>query len=127
MSEPLVAELVAEECNHSDNVAREKTQLNIAMGATAIVIVLFMILATFWGAASNNGGGYGPNGQWEWWEVPLENRHTMGLNVSGERSVLPESGPYNWTGPTEYFVEVESVSSCTIFNIYCTTDKSLPI
>ena len=111
MSEPLEAELVTEEGSVSDAIAREKMQLNLAMGATAIVIVLFMILATVWGTISTHGGGYGSNGQWEWWEVPLEQRHTMGLNVSGERSVLPEQGPYNWTGPTEHFVEVDLPAS----------------
>ncbi|HIG20534.1 MAG TPA: CocE/NonD family hydrolase, partial [Candidatus Poseidoniales archaeon] len=85
--------------------------LNIAVGATTIVIVIFMVLASVWGTVSSMGGGYGPNGQWEWWEVPLEHRHTMGLNVSGERSVLPETGPYNWSGPTEYFVDVNLPAS----------------
>ena len=107
MSEPLEAELVTDDGILADAAAREKLELNLAMGATAIVIVLFMILASIWGNISTNGGGYGPNGQWEWWEVPLDQRHTMGLNVSGERSVLPESGTYNWTGPTEHFVEVD--------------------
>ena len=44
---------------------------------------------------------------YEWWEVPLEKRYLMDLNFSSWRSTLPEKGIYNWTGPTEYFVEVE--------------------
>lgn len=95
----------------SETASRERRQLNIAVGATTIVIVIFMILASVWGTISTFGGGYGPNGEWEWWEVPLEERHTMGLNVTGERSVLPEAGPYNWSGPTEYFVEVDLPAS----------------
>jgi len=116
MSEPPEAVLVgstATNTPHTENedASREKKQLNIAVGATAIVIVIFMVLATVWGTVSSIGGGYGADGQWEWWEVPLEQRHTMGLNVSGERSVLPEPGPHNWTGPTEYFVEVDLPAS----------------
>ena len=30
-----------------------------------------------------------------------------GLGFSSWRSTLPEKGPYNWTGPSEYFVQVE--------------------
>nr|MBC8518303.1 hypothetical protein [Euryarchaeota archaeon] len=116
MSEPLDAVIVGSTATstphtETDAASREKKQLNIAVGATAIVIVIFMVLATVWGTVSSIGGGYGADGQWEWWEVPLEQRHTMGLNVSGERSVLPETGPYNWTGPTEYFVEVDLPAS----------------
>ena len=44
---------------------------------------------------------------YEWWEVPLEKRHLMDLNFSSWRSTLPEKGIYDWTGPTEYFVEVD--------------------
>lgn len=113
MSEPLDAELVADSAEVSVESRREKRQLNIAMASTALVVVLFMLLASFWGVISTygDGGGYGPNGQWEWWEVPLEERHTMGLNVSGARSVLPEAGSYNWSGPTEHFVEVQLPAS----------------
>ena len=45
--------------------------------------------------------------QYEWWEVPLEKRHLMDLNFSSWRSTLPVKGIYDWTGPTEYFVEVD--------------------
>ena len=45
--------------------------------------------------------------QYEWWEVPLEKRHLMDLNFSSWRSTLPEQGTYDWTGPTEHYVEVE--------------------
>ena len=72
MSEPLEAELVAENSGLEDSASQEKMQLNMAIGATAIVIVIFMILASFWGTISTYRGGYGPQGQWEWWEVPLE-------------------------------------------------------
>jgi len=44
---------------------------------------------------------------YDWWEVPLEKRYLMDLNFSSWRSTLPEKGIYDWTGPTEYFVDVE--------------------
>ena len=44
---------------------------------------------------------------YEWWEVPLEKRNLMDLDFSSWRSTLPEKGMYNWTGPSEYFVQVE--------------------
>ncbi len=88
---------------------REQLQLNLALGATAIVVVLFMLLASIWGVQSTgDGDGFG---DWEWWEVPLEQRHAMGLNVTGSRSQLPEPGPYEWSGPTEHFVEVDLPAS----------------
>ncbi len=104
MAEPLEAELVADE--DSLTASREKLQLNIAMGATTLIVILFMALASVWGSGGIlfNNDSSAAN---EWWNVPLEDRHAMGLNVSGLRSQLPEPGPYSWTGPTEHFVEVE--------------------
>ena len=110
MSRAHVGEAVeAELVEDAADSRREQLQLNFALGATAIVVVLFMLLASIWGIqSSGDGDGYG---DWEWWEVPLEERHTMGLNVTGWRSQLPEAGPYNWSGPTEYFVEVDLPAS----------------
>ena len=49
--------------------------------------------------------------QYEWWEVPLEKRHLMDLNFSSWRSTLPEQGIYDWTGPSEHYVEVDLPAS----------------
>ena len=43
----------------------------------------------------------------EWWELGVDERHVLGLNVTGERSHLPEAGPYEWVGPEEYYVDVD--------------------
>ena len=43
----------------------------------------------------------------EWWETPIQDRHKMDLNLSGERSSLPDDGPYSVLAYTEHFVEVE--------------------
>ncbi len=108
MSRAHVGEAVeAELVEDAADSRREQLQLNLALGATAIVVVLFMLLASIWGVQSTGDG----DGDWEWWEVPLDQRHTMGLNVTGWRSQLPEAGPYNWSGPTEYFVEVDLPAS----------------
>ncbi len=110
MSRAHVGEAVeAELVEDAADSRREQLQLNLALGATAIVVVLFMLLASIWGVQSTgDGDGFG---DWEWWEVPLEQRHAMGLNVTGWRSQLPEPGPYDWSGPTEYFVEVDLPAS----------------
>ena len=110
MSRAHVGEAVeAELVEDAADSRREQLQLNLALGATAIVVVLFMLLASIWGVQSTgDGDGFG---DWEWWEVPLEQRHAMGLNVTGSRSQLPEPGPYDWSGPTEYFVEVDLPAS----------------
>ena len=110
MSRAHVGEAVeAELVEDAADSRREQLQLNLALGATAIVVVLFMLLASIWGVQSTgDGDGFG---DWEWWEVPLEQRHAMGLNVTGSRSQLPEPGPYDWSGPTEHFVEVDLPAS----------------
>ena len=110
MSRAHVGEAVeAELVEDATDSRREQLQLNLALGATAIVVVLFMLLASIWGVQSTgDGDGFG---DWEWWEVPLEQRHAMGLNVTGSRSQLPEPGPYEWSGPTEHFVEVDLPAS----------------
>ena len=110
MSRAHVGEAVeAELVEDATDSRREQLQLNLALGATAIVVVLFMLLASIWGVQSTgDGDGFG---DWEWWEVPLEQRHAMGLNVTGLRSQLPEPGPYEWSGPTEHFVEVDLPAS----------------
>ena len=49
--------------------------------------------------------------QYEWWEGPLEKRHLLDLNFSSLRATLPEQGIYDWTGPSEHYVEVDLPAS----------------
>ena len=79
-----------------------KKKLGI-MVSTVIVIGLIMI-STIWSAAGP--GGFS-NSENEWWETPVNERYNMELNMTGWRSQLPVDGPYSWSGPTEYFVEVD--------------------
>ncbi len=90
---------------------RELLQLNLAMVATAGIVVLFMILAAFWGTGPFGTDGPKDVSDYKWWEVPLEMRHEMDLNFTSSRSTLPVAGPYSWTGPTEHFVDVDLPAS----------------
>jgi len=83
-----------------------KKKLGI-MVSTVIVIGLIMI-STIWSAAGP--GGFS-NSEYEWWETPVNERYNMELNMTGWRSQLPVEGLYSWSGPTEYFVEVDLPSS----------------
>ncbi|MEE2812766.1 MAG: CocE/NonD family hydrolase [Candidatus Thermoplasmatota archaeon] len=86
---------------------RDLMQLNIAMAATAVVVILFMILASIWGSGMFSSDSKNGVDDYDWWDVPLELRHEMDLDFTGSRSQLPENGTYSWTGPSEYFVEVD--------------------
>ena len=87
---------------------REFLRLNLALGATIGVVTVFILLASIWGSGAvqtNDDENY------SWWEVPLHDRHKMNLDFTGTRSALPANGTYTWTGPSEYFVEVDLPAS----------------
>ena len=92
---------------------REKLQLNLAAVSAAGFTVLILMLSMVWddGHSMNDDDALYGN----WWEVPLEDRWQMDLNLTGERSQLPEMGKFNWSGPTEHFVEVELPPSCLLY------------
>ncbi|MDE0708111.1 MAG: CocE/NonD family hydrolase [Candidatus Poseidoniales archaeon] len=87
---------------------RDLLRLNIALGATICVVILFLILASVWGSGALQNENEENS---SWWNVPLHERHKMNLDYTGTRSQLPVNGTYNWTGPTEYFVEVDLPAS----------------
>tara|TARA_B110000438_G_scaffold300401_1_gene352701 strand:+ start:1481 stop:3325 length:1845 start_codon:yes stop_codon:yes gene_type:complete len=87
---------------------RDLLRLNIALGATICVVILFLILASVWGSGALQNENEENS---SWWNVPLHDRHKMNLDYTGIRSQLPVNGTYNWTGPTEYFVEVDLPAS----------------
>ena len=87
---------------------RELLRLNLALGATIGVVVLFMILASVWGSGAVQNAD---DENYSWWDVPLHDRHKMELDFTGLRSQLPVNGSYNWSGPTEHFVEVDLPAS----------------
>jgi len=70
VSDVLDAELAAEEAEVLDAVLdpadhederRERLQLNLALGATGAVVIVFMLLSALWGVSSDYGGGGGGN------------------------------------------------------------------
>ena len=110
--EPPEAVLLSDFNNESESdvdTRREVRQLNLAAVATAGFTVLILLLSMVW----NGDHSFDENDTLsdDWWSVPLEDRWQMDLNMTGERSQLPEKGPYNWTGPSEYFVEVDLPAS----------------
>ncbi len=101
MSDVFEAELLDDSQETSER--REYIRLNVALGATIGVVVLFILLASIWGSGALQNAD---DENYSWWEVPLHDRHKMDLDYTGLRSRLPVNGTYNWTGPTEHYVEV---------------------
>ncbi len=83
---------------------RELLTLNIALGLTVGVVALFIALASIWGSGAVQDASTTEDGAW--WQVSLQERHKLNLDYTGLRSKLPIEGMYNWTGPTEHYVEV---------------------
>ena len=83
---------------------REMMRFNLVMGATVGVVILFFILASVWGSGAVQKSS---EEDYSWWEVPLNERHKMNLDYTGLRSQLPVNGTYSWSGPSEFFIEVE--------------------
>ncbi len=75
---------------------------------TTVVVVGMIFISTIWSAAGP--GGFS-NSEYDWWEISVHERENMELNMTGWRSQLPVEGLYSWSGPTEYFVEVELPAS----------------
>jgi len=71
---------------------------------STMLVTSIIVSSTIWSAAGP--GGFS-NSDYEWWETPVNERYNMELNMTGWRSQLPIDGLYSWTGPTEYFVEVD--------------------
>ena len=71
---------------------------------STILVTSIIISSTIWSAAGP--GGFSKS-DYEWWETPVNERYNMELNMTGWRSQLPVEDLYSWTGPTEYFVEVD--------------------
>ena len=83
---------------------RELMRFNLVMGATVAVVILFFILASVWGSGAVQQSSEEKD---SWWNVPLQDRHKMDLDFTGLRSQLPVNGTYNWSGPSEFFIEVD--------------------
>lgn len=87
----------------SDNV------LNITLAATIAISIVFLILGSSIGHVLNETTK--SESIREWWLTPLHERHTMELDLSQERSVLPVNGTYGVLTYTEHFVAVDLPAS----------------
>ena len=62
---------------------REILRLNLALGATIGVVILFIVLASVWGSGAVQNAD---DENYSWWEVPLHDRHKMDLDFTKSRS-----------------------------------------
>jgi len=76
--------------------------LQTLLAASLVIAVTFLILGINFGEFAKK-----LEQDLEWWEVPVNQRHTLNLNLSGNRSVLPEVGPYGVLDYSTHFVEVD--------------------
>ena len=88
-----------------------RRQLNLSAGATIAVSIAVLMLAMTLGtnltqSAKENGAFSG-----EWWETPLELRHTMDLPMDTLRAQLPVNGTYEALPYEEHFIEVDLPAS----------------
>ena len=83
---------------------RNKNQLNISLYATAAFCVVFLFLSMSFGNALT--GENDVEGVYDWWDVPLNQRHMMDLPMDTMRAQLPENGTYDVLPYTEHFISV---------------------
>ncbi len=87
----------------SDNV------LNITLAATIAISIVFLILGSSIGHVLNDTTE--SESIREWWLTPLLERHTMELDLTQSRSVLPVNGTYGVLTYTEHYVAVDLPAS----------------
>ena len=76
----------------------------LGVSICAVIVIGLLVGSTIWSAAGPEGVSKSEN---EWWKTPVNERHSMELNMTGWRSQLPVEDLYSWTGPEEFYVEVE--------------------
>ena len=104
MSEPLIAELVE---ISTPEVAEPSSRrdLDMALAATGAMVLVFIMLS------AGFGGGLEPadfsSSELNWWEVPIQERWKLDLNLTSWRSQLPVDGRFEILPLTEHLVDVE--------------------
>ena len=83
--------------------------LNITLAGSFSIAVVFLFLAMGFGEILSDSNDKSQS--YEWWETPLQERHKMDLNLTQDRSVLPQSGDYEVLAYTEHFVSVDLPAS----------------
>ena len=82
-----------------------RRQMNLSGGATVAVAIVFLMLAMSAEPTvmdDNNSAAFSG----DWWDTPLQDRHTMKLPMDTLRAQLPENGTYEALPYEEHFVEV---------------------
>lgn len=79
--------------------------LNITLGATIAVSIIFLILGSSIGHVLTETNE--AESITEWWLTPLHERHAMKLDLTQARSVLPVNGTYGVLTYTEHYVAVD--------------------
>ncbi|MDA0925773.1 MAG: CocE/NonD family hydrolase [archaeon] len=82
-------------------------QLNFSAGATVAVAIVFLLLAMTVGPSATNASNEKAAFAGDWWNTPLQLRHTMDLPMDTMRAQLPENGTYEVLPYEEHFVEVD--------------------
>ena len=83
--------------------------LNLTLAGSFSIAVVFLFLAMGFGEVLSDSKDKSQS--YEWWETPLQERHKMDLNLTEDRSVLPQSGDYEVLAYTEHFVSVDLPAS----------------
>jgi len=86
-------------------------QLNLSAGATVAVAIAFLLLAMTVGPTATNTAETAADYAEEWWNTPLQLRHTMDLPMDTMRAQLPVNGTYDVLPYEEHFVEVDLPAS----------------
>jgi hypothetical protein len=84
-------------------------RLNLTLAGSFSIAVVFLFLAMGFGDILSDSNDKSQS--YEWWETPLQERHKMDLNLTQDRSVLPQSGDYEVLAYTEHFVSVDLPAS----------------
>ena len=90
---------------------RAQRQLNLSAGATIAVSIVFLLLAMTVGPSATNMTDEAGPFKGEWWETPLQLRHTMDLPMDTLRAQLPVNGTYEALPYEEHFIEVDLPAS----------------
>jgi len=102
--EVLDAVLVIEE----SDIILERKSLNISLFGTTVFAVTFLVMAASFGELVQSAKEVPVR---DWWDIPLEERYSAELNLTGLRSTLPVKGEYMALPYEEYFVEVDLPTS----------------
>ena len=94
----------------SEGEGEGRRQLTFSAVSTIAVAIVFLLLAMTFGESLMNTADEGEFSG-DWWDTPLQLRHTMELPMETSRAQLPVNGTYEALPYTEHFIEVELPAS----------------